>query len=367
MATAWVVTSAADRVTLDDAARGEITFTVTNPGTHPDRAVFEVVPGEGADRSWFTVDEPQRRVAGNGSVSYLVHVALPPGTPPGSYVVQGRVYSADSAPEEDSVLSGRLAVEKKAAPVPVAKRRPWWLLAVAGLVAVVLGVVGWLVFGTGGGKPAPAPTTELVAVPDLTNWTLGQATTNLGVAGLKVGTVRHKQDPAPDKILFQSVPPGSKAPKGSAVDLVVTVNLSPPTLLAPSNGSDVPKTAFAAPITPVPTQSSGVVNGSKAIPTTEGVFRWSQTEKYPTRWRVTVQQVVCFVFGAGTQSGCDFINPVIIDVDAMSVTPQLSYVPPLVKGRDGFYDQGYTTWDVVTLDDFGNPGRASQRFYFTAK
>src|SRR5262245_6105291 len=111
MATKWVITTASDRIALDGTGSGETTFTVSNPSARIDRAVFDVVPGDGADAAWFTVDEPQRRVPGNGSVSYLMKVAVPAGATAGAYTVQGRVYSADSAPEEDSVLSGRLAVE----------------------------------------------------------------------------------------------------------------------------------------------------------------------------------------------------------------------------------------------------------------
>ena len=40
MATNWVVTTAAERITLDDQRKGETTFTVTNPGPAFDRAVF---------------------------------------------------------------------------------------------------------------------------------------------------------------------------------------------------------------------------------------------------------------------------------------------------------------------------------------
>jgi hypothetical protein len=51
MNTNWVITTAADRIVLDDQRAGELTFTVSNPTPYPDRTVFEVVPDEGADRS----------------------------------------------------------------------------------------------------------------------------------------------------------------------------------------------------------------------------------------------------------------------------------------------------------------------------
>jgi hypothetical protein len=84
MSTEWVVTTASDRITLDDAKQGETTFTVTNSGRRTDRSVFEVVPGDGAAAAWFAVAEPQRQVRPAASVSYLMKVAVPAGTGPGT-------------------------------------------------------------------------------------------------------------------------------------------------------------------------------------------------------------------------------------------------------------------------------------------
>lgn len=154
MTTEWVITAAAERVELDAHNRGETTFTVTNPASAPDRVVFEAVAGGGADGTWFTVEEPQRLVTGGGSVSYLVRIAVPAGAAPGSYSLQGRAYSADTAPEESSRLSGRVALEARPTVRPA---RPWWPYAVAaGLAVVVLGTVGWLLLRPGDAPP-PAP------------------------------------------------------------------------------------------------------------------------------------------------------------------------------------------------------------------
>ncbi len=145
MATTWVVTAASERVQLSDG-KAEVGFTVTNPSAAPDRAMFTVVPGPGAAASWFAVDEPQRSVGGGSSTSYVVRVAVPAGTAAGSYELKARVYSADSAPEETSTQSGRVAfdVAAVAAPPPPPKQRPWWLLAVIAAVVVVTGLIAWI-------------------------------------------------------------------------------------------------------------------------------------------------------------------------------------------------------------------------------
>jgi hypothetical protein len=152
MTTEWVISEATERVKLS-GGKGEITFTVTNPGSRIDRVVFEVAPGDGADISWFPpLDEPQRMVAGQASTTYLVKIAVPAGAPAGSYWMQGRAYSADTAPEEGSRLSKRITFDVVPAVVP---RKRWWPYAVAAaLVVVVLAVLGFVVVGGGKGKQA---------------------------------------------------------------------------------------------------------------------------------------------------------------------------------------------------------------------
>lgn len=164
MTTDWAVDAAAEQFTLDARQMGELTFTVANPGPVDDIAVFDVVPGDGAERSWFTVDDPQRRVPGrNGFVSYLVRVSVPPGTRPGRYEVVGRASSANTAPEESARLSGRVTLDVKA----VEKKKFPWLPVVVGAVVllIVIGVVGYLVAKPGKPKvtPSAAAVVELEA------------------------------------------------------------------------------------------------------------------------------------------------------------------------------------------------------------
>lgn len=156
MTTEWAVVAAAEQFTLDPANRGELTFTVSNPGVAPDTVVFDVAPGDGSQRAWFTVAEPQRVVPGQNSVSFLVRLTVPAGTAPRRYDMTGFAYSANTAPEESSRSSGRVTYEVRAVAPP--KRTPWpWIAAAVALVVLVGGVVGYLLTRPDDAPPPRAP------------------------------------------------------------------------------------------------------------------------------------------------------------------------------------------------------------------
>ena len=164
MTTEWAVVPLAEQFTLNAENSGELKFTVTNPGTVADTVVFDVIPGDGAQRDWFSVDEPQRRVGPNESVEFLVKLKVPAGTPPARADVVGLAYSASTAPEESSRTSGRVAFEWK----PKEKPKPmWpWIAAAIALVLLVGSIVTWLIVSNNG-KPEvlPSPSGSASASP----------------------------------------------------------------------------------------------------------------------------------------------------------------------------------------------------------
>ncbi|MGW5361054.1 PASTA domain-containing protein [Actinopolymorpha pittospori] len=347
----WAITSAAERAELRPDHTGEVSFTVTNSGAATDEAVFDVVPGDNAAATWFSVQRPHERVEPGKSVTFLAAVAIPPDTAAGSYWLQGRVYSASNAPEESSVLSNRVTFEVEAA--PAAKTRPWWLLAVAGLVVAVLAVGGFLLL-----RPKD------VAVPDLTGakTTLAQAKEKLEGVGLTLGTVRYRQQPSDaDSVVQQSLTPNSDVGKGTPVDLIVGVSLPVPTLESPRNGEAIAVTAAIPPLT------------------------WKQVE-HATSYLVDVRRESCGLTVLGTPPRCSFEVTKPKPTDQTSFTATLSFAPvvidvgsrptlgPAAPGNKISQRvapiifrtySGRVQWRVTAVDEFGNPGPPSEFVIFT--
>lgn len=138
----WQVSPGAERVELT-GGRGEVTFTVTNPGPVDARATLQVEGSEKTEPSWFEVAEPQQMVRYGAFTSFTVRVK-PGAAPKGSHWLAARVYTADSS-LEDSVLSDRVSFETSD---DGGGGGNWWLwLILAVLVAAVVGVVLFLVLG----------------------------------------------------------------------------------------------------------------------------------------------------------------------------------------------------------------------------
>lgn len=148
--TSWQISESGAEVALDAHGRGTVTVTVTNPGPDPDRAVLTITPLDGAERDWFTVEEPQRSVAAGDTAVYVINVAVPAGSTAATHAFQAVAYSADRDPGESSVVSRRITFEVAES---TTTSFSWWIVAVVAVVLVVIAAVAW--FLTRGGD-APA-------------------------------------------------------------------------------------------------------------------------------------------------------------------------------------------------------------------
>lgn len=340
MTSQWVVTTATEKLTLDQSRTAEITFTVTNKAARVARTAFDIRTGDGVDTSWFTIDDPQRAIRPAASVPFPVRLAVPAQVAPGSYEFQARVCPPDAAPEENFVLSPRVLIEVPAPPAPEKKKWPWWLIAVAaGLLALVIGVVTWLVWPSGDVEPqvevTPSPTPiasvapiEYTTVPRLHGLKYADAVAGVQKAGLELGVAIHRFDVGgTDLVTRQSIAIGAQAAKGSPVNLEVSMPVVKPVITAPGNNSNVPP---------------------GGMPTV------SWTDQSPVkRWLITVYPEKCVK--TGTADSC---NPAALD-PAQLVTsrqhrppmPALTYVD---STGAGWRHSGWVQVHVQAVDDVGN-------------
>jgi hypothetical protein len=177
----WQIGESGTAFALDPQGQGEVTFTVTNASTAPDRAVLKVNPLDGAADGWFTVTEPMRSVAAGASVVFPVALTVPQSVAAGTYGLQGVAYSADTDPSETSATSKRVSVTVGTAAAAPKKGLPWWVFAVIG-AAVLLVLIVLAVLLLGGGDDEGASTSnETTTTTEATTTTT--AASGSGTAG----------------------------------------------------------------------------------------------------------------------------------------------------------------------------------------
>lgn len=217
MSVNWQISAGTDRVTLANGL-AEATFTVTNPGPVDAPAILQVECDPEASAGWFTVDEARRTVPHGGSVTYTVKVKVEGEAAAGQHWLAGRVYSADSAPEEGAVLSNRVVFEV-AAVAPKKKIWPWILLAVA-LLVIVGGVVAGIVLMNKG--------TE---VPDVVGMAQEEAVAELEDADFTVTVHTEPSEQEPGTVVAQDPDGGDEVDDPGEVTITVAVA---PTVVVPT-------------------------------------------------------------------------------------------------------------------------------------
>ena len=137
----FTVTTASDRVTLDDSGAARASFTVTNTSSQALRGRLLTRPRDAAKPEWFTVaGESVRDFAPNGAQQVVVELKVPPGTPPGSYSFRLDAVSEDE-PDEDFTEGPYVGFDVAAPPPPPPKKFPWWILALVGAALLIIIVV----------------------------------------------------------------------------------------------------------------------------------------------------------------------------------------------------------------------------------
>jgi hypothetical protein len=345
--TSWVITTAAERLPLDEHRQGTVTLTVTNTSNQPDRAMFEVVTDPAA-QSWFTVEEPQRTVAATASTQYRVTATVPDGARAGQYQLQGRVYSLDSAPEESSVLSNRILLDVAGSqPRPPSRLRAWWpvipaALVVIAVVAVVLVVVNRSTIASPSAVASTSPGSSTVAVPSVVALADDQAAAMLEQAGL-TPQVRHRYVAANPGPATQSIPAGTQVARGSTVEVVYPSVFHAPQVVSPAQNATLPR--IADPV--------GAAFGAHA---SSLQVTWVQPEPFITTWLVVILNHVCSqLFTGPGYPSLPYDRDLMSEVTQVSV-PSFTAVRYLQGTGSSITPCGDEIVDVAPIDDFGTIG-----------
>lgn len=205
-----VTASPQKKVALNTNGSGEVTYTISNVTDTPSKVRAVLGPDKAPVLPWLKlIGDSERLIPGKKSDDFVVKVNVPPGTKPGDYSFRLDAVSV-ARPNEDATEGPTIGIPVTLSG-PAPRPFPWWIL-IAAVVVIGVGIYAAL-------KIIPS---NDIAVPDLTNKNLADATQQLQADNLKIGNVDNllTQDPSKvDVILKQSTAPGTKVPVRTMIDV----------------------------------------------------------------------------------------------------------------------------------------------------
>jgi hypothetical protein len=218
----FTVTTDNTKLTLDPSGSAQASFTVTNTTMQPTTGRLLATAEGTAAAQWFTiVGDPTREFPANGAEQVAVQVAVPTGSSPGSYSFRLDAVGEED-PDEDYSQGPSVGFEIPEPPPVTPRKFPWWIVIVALIVLIGIGVAIWLI--TKSPNKPPTPTT---AVPQVIGQKADTAGTTLLDAGFAVReTKRIPSSPDSIGLVISQSPSGGVAPQGSTVDVTVGVSLA---------------------------------------------------------------------------------------------------------------------------------------------
>ncbi len=220
----------------------EFPFTVSNKVGKALRARASAEPDDPATRGWLSVAEAERDFTYDGTYTFTVRVAIPPGAAPGAYAFHLLV-SSTSNPDEDYAHGPSITVTVAAAPMPTPPF-PWWLVAVgAGVVLLALGGWGIYAFVNSSGIGASCHPDKPECKPDLVCVAADPKKAELGTCRAKPLAKCHSADDCTTRLCEKGLcaypPPGASCSAPGATcpanQVCVTGDLGAKTCLLNSN------------------------------------------------------------------------------------------------------------------------------------
>ena len=220
MAKTFAITTAKPSCTLDASRSGSVSFTVTNTTDKPARGQLKIKPLAGAQASWFQLQGvAERDFTASGTEQVGVKIAVPASVKPGDYSFRLDAISV-AEPDDDFTEGQAVSLQVSQAEVKPPPKFPWWILvAIVVVVAIVGGVVAWLINERG-----------KVKVPDVVKRSIVEARKDLEARDLVAGDPKKKIDNTVpvDQVVDQDPTANTVVKRGAMIQLTVAEHPAPP-------------------------------------------------------------------------------------------------------------------------------------------
>jgi len=250
MPNSFSITTPSNSALLGSSLQGRAVFTVTNISGRINRGRARIVPQNTAATPWLTLEgDAERDFPIASTQQFSVAVAVPPKSPPGSYVFHLEMVGVEN-PDEDLTQGPGVTFE---VPVVAPTKFPWWILIAAGVVLLV--IIGVLI---------AVLSPKSAAVPDVSGITQNAAERMLQNDGFKVQGISSQPSGVipKDLVLGTDPPAGTKVASGLGITIILSsgpLATATPTVTATAVITNTPTptatTAFTPTFTAAPTRT----------------------------------------------------------------------------------------------------------------
>jgi len=207
----FAITAARETVTLDNEGRAEVSFTASNTGSKSIAGRAKLVPLGSAKAAWLSLDGEQERNFAKGEAHQLtVHIAVPPGTPVGKYSFRLNIISVEN-PDDEFTEGPSVSFEVKELTVAQAPARkfPWWIVVIAGVLLLGGGLITWLLIP------------QKISVPKIMGEDISKAKVLLEDAKLRLRTESKSAGATPGTIVDQNPKKDERVAPGTIITAFV--------------------------------------------------------------------------------------------------------------------------------------------------
>jgi hypothetical protein len=231
-----ITTNAPEPLPVDARGHAEAVFTVTNTTSRPIRGMGKPKPLGETKSEWLRIQgDAERDFAAGGTQQFTVSFNGPPNQPGSASTVAAssqtgaHKYSfrldvaSASNPEEDFTEGPSVTAAMTSEPVVIKSKFPWWIIPVAAVVVLAIGIALFLVLRS-----------KTIEVPNVVGKPLTEATSILKEKKFEVTVKENKATgtvPVGNVAIQDPDASGPKVPVGSTVALTVEAEPAGPTVL----------------------------------------------------------------------------------------------------------------------------------------